>query len=658
MRRCSVVTTGHLHRDHIAAIEGLHSDVTVDRRCSDLVELIAAARAGRADAALIVGGTEELTDSRLAELREDDVVVVAISDLADERRRLAALGIVALPDDVGVHLLVPALRGEEIEQPEELDAELEALVAAESPPLPEDEGDAPAAEAGDDRDGADAAGTGGAVGDRGAAEDGEDTAAASAGAPGPRAAASLPDSVDAADPAGPVGPADPAGGDGGADGAETAEPAGTADGADGDDSVASADSADSAAADSEDPASAPSDSPARGITVVWGAPGSPGRTTTAVNMAAELAGTGRRVLLIDADTVAASAAVQLGLIEESAGLAQACRQADLGRLDASRLQRIVTLVDVAGWRLHLLTGLPRADRWRELRERGLRQVLRIARDEYDHVVVDVSASIEQDEDLTYDTFAPQRHAAAVAALEEADSVLAVGAADPVSFPRLVKSLEERRLLVPEAPEPQVVINQLRAQAVGRSPEEQIAEAWAHWGASATIIRHLPWDREACDVALLRGQVLAEAAPGSELRRGIAALAGVELAERRRGLFGRRRGGERRSRRRTTRRGRGGRSSRGDRDATEAAEAAEAAETDAAASADAATGGAAADDGVAVGADGVAVGAAGAGDAAAAPSGSTESEGAPARAAESAGTGPGTDSGSGTDADTEAGAEPR
>lgn len=652
MRRCSVVTTGHLHRDHIAAIEGLHSDVTVDRRCSDLVELIAAARAGRADAALIVGGTEELTGSRLAELREDDVVVVAISDLADERRRLAALGIAALPDDVGVHLLAPALRGEEIEPPEELDAELEALVAAEGPPDPEGEDDAPEAGTGDSSSGADdkygkdgsdgadgtdarepgasaaerpegpaagndAAGAG-VGGDRDEADDADD--AASAGAPGPRRAAS---GEAPADGDGDVG-AD------GADGAETAETAGPAD------------SADRAAADFEDSSSEQSDSPVQGITVVWGAPGSPGRTTTAVNMAAELAGTGRRVLLIDADTVAASAAVQLGLIEESAGLAQACRQADLGRLDASRLRRIVTLVDVAGRRLHLLTGLPRADRWRELRERGLRQVLRMARDEYDHVVVDVSASIEQDEDLTYDTFAPQRHAAAVAALEEADSVLAVGAADPVSFPRLVKALEERRLLVPETPEPQVVINQLRAQAVGRSPEEQIAEAWAHWGAAATIVRHLPWDREACDVALLRGQVLAEAAPGSELRRGIAALAGVELPERRRGLFGRRRGGERRARRRADRRGRGGR--RG----TEAPEA------------EAATSSAEADDGVAGGADGAdgADGAADVGGDGTASSGSTEQEGTPARADAGTDADKGADTDAGTDADTGAGAESR
>src|SRR5699024_10200286 len=45
-----------------------------------------------------------------------------------------------------------------------------------------------------------------------------------------------------------------------------------------------------------------------GITTVWGAAGSPGRTTVAVNIAAELAISGARTLLIDADTYASSVA--------------------------------------------------------------------------------------------------------------------------------------------------------------------------------------------------------------------------------------------------------------------------------------------------------------------------------------------------------------
>src|SRR5690606_21209567 len=42
------------------------------------------------------------------------------------------------------------------------------------------------------------------------------------------------------------------------------------------------------------------------VVVVWGPPGSPGRTTVAVNLAAELAGPSRRACLVDADTHAAS----------------------------------------------------------------------------------------------------------------------------------------------------------------------------------------------------------------------------------------------------------------------------------------------------------------------------------------------------------------
>ena len=48
MRRCSVITTGTIETDHIAALEGLQGTATVDRRCADLAELTAAAESMRA----------------------------------------------------------------------------------------------------------------------------------------------------------------------------------------------------------------------------------------------------------------------------------------------------------------------------------------------------------------------------------------------------------------------------------------------------------------------------------------------------------------------------------------------------------------------------------------------------------------------------------
>ena len=78
------------------------------------------------------------------------------------------------------------------------------------------------------------------------------------------------------------------------------------------------------------------------IIAVWGPAGSPGRTLVAANIAGELAAEGQSVLLVDADSYGASVAAVLGLLDESAGLAQACRLADQGLLDADALLRIAT----------------------------------------------------------------------------------------------------------------------------------------------------------------------------------------------------------------------------------------------------------------------------------------------------------------------------
>ncbi|OSM44223.1 AAA family ATPase [Nesterenkonia sp. PF2B19] len=548
MRRCSVITAGHLQRDHIAAVEGLHGPVTIDRRCADLAELVAAARTGMADAVLIIGETETITGSLLTEFTEPGLVVVAVSDVSEERARLRALGIVALPDTVDAKTLTDALRGLPVPE-QSADEDLlgaPAAVGKELDDVPVDPADVQAAAVHDSGAESEAP--------PGRTQEGE-------GAPGGQHPldAELAELLSAAETTRSrreAASAEPtqeehtqeehtpddrplaAAGTGSARDDDAVRAAGAARrGTTGRDD-AGPQNADLRAAAEEDAGEEDSGAALRrpGITTVWGAPGSPGRTTVAVNLAAELALTGARVLLIDADTVASSAATHLGLLEESAGLAQACRQADLGRLDAARLRRALTVVDICGYRLHLLTGLPRADRWPELRGGALRQVLQRAARDFSHVVVDVAAPTEHDEELTFDTRAPQRHAATITAVEEADTLLAVGGPDPVSFPRLVKALDDLRLNLPQAPEPQVLINQIRREAVGRAPEDQLREAWDRFGSGEALETFLPWDRAACDDALLTGRVLAESAPQSALRHAIADLAGATLPTRRRRLL--------------------------------------------------------------------------------------------------------------------------
>ena len=270
------------------------------------------------------------------------------------------------------------------------------------------------------------------------------------------------------------------------------------------------------------PEDAPSSAGSGTIMAVWGPAGSPGRTFVAANMAGELAAEGKSVLLVDADTYGASVAAVLGLLDESAGLAQACRLADKGVLDPEALLRIATPVATKLGTFRVLTGITRADRWTELRAAALSLVLERARDVADVVVVDTGFCLEADEELSFDTMAPRRNAATLRCLELADTIFAIGSADPVGVPRLVRGLSELELAVPQAT-PIVVMNKVRAGAVGRGPERQLRDAWERYGPTAGIHAFLPADASAADSALLAGSLLLESCPDSKLRAAIARL---------------------------------------------------------------------------------------------------------------------------------------
>lgn len=259
------------------------------------------------------------------------------------------------------------------------------------------------------------------------------------------------------------------------------------------------------------------------VIAVWGPVGAPGRTTVAINIAAELAVRGSSVILADADSYGASASAMLGLLDESAGLAQACRLADQGILDIAGLTRIAEEVHVRGSSLRFLGGITRADRWTELRPSALSAVVERAKQLAEIVVVDVGFCLEADEELSFDSMAPRRNGAALQVLELADEVIAVGAADAVGIPRLVRGLAELKGAVQQATV-RVVLNKVRQSSVGRGPRQQLQQAWERFGPGVALSAYLPADPVACDAALLSGTVLLESAPDSALRKAILELA--------------------------------------------------------------------------------------------------------------------------------------
>ena len=257
---------------------------------------------------------------------------------------------------------------------------------------------------------------------------------------------------------------------------------------------------------------------------VWGPTGAPGRTTVATTLAGELAAAGAETLLADADVYGGVVGQVLGLLDDVPGLAAAARLAGSGTLDRKALAR---LAPYAAPRLRVLTGISRADRWPELRPSSLEPVWALARTLAAVTVVDCGFSLEQEEELSFDSAAPRRNGATLLTLEHADLVVAVGSADPVGVQRLVRGLTQVRESVPGAAV-RVVLNAVRRSAIGADPERQLHAALERYAGVRDAVL-VPYDREGCDRALLLGRTLPEAVPGSPARLALAPLA-AELGD--------------------------------------------------------------------------------------------------------------------------------
>jgi len=255
------------------------------------------------------------------------------------------------------------------------------------------------------------------------------------------------------------------------------------------------------------------------VIAVWGPAGSPGRTSLAVALAGELAALGASVALADADTHGAAVAPYLGLLDEAPGFAAACRLAGTGSLTSAELDRVAS-THRGGFRV--LTGIGRPARWPELTAERIGGVLDAVRGWADVTIVDVAASLEQDEELVSDVAAPRRNAATLEVLRRADRVVAVGAADPVGLARFLRGHAE--VLEHTAPERvTVVINKVRSGAIGLDPAGQVRSTLERFG-GVTPTHLVPWDPPGFDAALLSGRSLVEAAPRSPARAVIRKLA--------------------------------------------------------------------------------------------------------------------------------------
>lgn len=249
------------------------------------------------------------------------------------------------------------------------------------------------------------------------------------------------------------------------------------------------------------------------VVAVWGPAGAPGRTTLSTALAAELSRRRLRTVVVDADPYGGAVAQQLGILDEVSGLLSAARVSASGML----AERWGSVLRAVGQDLSVVTGLPRADRWAELRPGVVEHVLEVAR-EHAHVVVDTGFSLEQDPAAELGG-RPGRNQLTLGALDVADEVVVVGNADPVGLSRLARGLVELRDVLGGAPV-RVVVNRMRP-GVGWS--EKDVGAMIEGFTLLTGLHFLPEDRATVDRALVAGRTVGEVGD-SALSRAVAAVA--------------------------------------------------------------------------------------------------------------------------------------
>ncbi|QIK65597.1 chromosome partitioning protein [Nocardioides sp. HDW12B] len=255
------------------------------------------------------------------------------------------------------------------------------------------------------------------------------------------------------------------------------------------------------------------------VVAVWGPHGAPGRTTVAIGLAAEAAALGVATTVVDADPHGGAVGQHLAVLDEASGLLAAVRLANAGQLDAARLVGVARQVDP---RLRLVTGLPRPDRWTEVRPQTLTTVLDVAATLTPLVVVDAGFGLDT-RAAEGRPAAPSRDRLSMTVLEHADDLVVVAAADPVGLTRLARSLLDLRSVRPSGPAV-VVVNRMRP-GLGWS-ERDVVDMVARVAPDARVT-FLPEDRAAADKALVGGRTLTESGDGP-LRRAVARLATEHL----------------------------------------------------------------------------------------------------------------------------------
>ena len=223
-----------------------------------------------------------------------------------------------------------------------------------------------------------------------------------------------------------------------------------------------------------------------GLISVWGINGSPGRTSTAINLSFSLANKNSPTLLIDLDAVAPSVAASLGIVSEVPGISSVIHDALKGRLNIQSFEKNVIEIESG---LHVLTGITNPKRWPELRTEGLIQVFKQASQIYPNIVCDLSAVLPETLDPNLnnlDIFRRFDHIPKV--LELSTQVIFVLSANPLALIRSSESLEALNEIYKR--EPLIVLNKVNDFNLGVKYESTVEAILGRW-TDPELVQRIP-----------------------------------------------------------------------------------------------------------------------------------------------------------------------
>ena len=215
------------------------------------------------------------------------------------------------------------------------------------------------------------------------------------------------------------------------------------------------------------------------------------------------------------------------MLDEAPGFAAACRLAGCRQPHRVELERIGQRYESPAGGFWVLTGIGRASRWPELSADRVRSTIAQCRDWVDFTVLDTGSSLENDEEISSDLFAPRRNAATITAVHEADHVVAVGAADPVGLSRFLRAhvdlVEASATTNAHGRHEQGAGIRYRHESAG-----QVTQTLSRFGGIESPVL-VPHDQSALDGAVLSGRSLIDVAPRSPARVAIRDLVASRFA---------------------------------------------------------------------------------------------------------------------------------